>query len=63
VVPIKFEDFPNKFKGRMLIRENIKHLVDNKLYTEEMERAYRHLSILSAITWLSFPVKLSVYLK
>jgi hypothetical protein len=56
VVPIKFEDFPNKFKGRMLWRENLKHVVDNKLYTEEMEKAYKHLKVLNYITWLSFPV-------
>jgi len=57
-VPIKFDDSPNKFKGRMLLRENIKHVVDNKLYTEEMENAYRHLKFLNYITWLSFPVRI-----
>ena len=60
VVPIKFEDFPNKFKGRMLWREHIKHVVDNKLYTEEMEKAYNHLKVLNYITWLSFPVQFHV---
>jgi len=56
VVPIKFEDFTNKFRGRMLWREHLKHVVENKLYTEEMEKAYKHLKVLNYITWLAFPV-------
>jgi hypothetical protein len=57
VVPLSFEDIPNKFKGRMLIREYVKYVYDNKLYTPEMEQAYHHLKRLNYLTWLAFPVK------
>ncbi len=51
-----FEDYPNKFKAAMLTREYVKHVVDNELYTEEMEKAFTHLKLLNMATYLSIPV-------
>jgi hypothetical protein len=52
-----FEDFTNKYKGLTLAREYLKFAVDNKLYTPEMERAYKHLKFWNTISYLAIPVR------
>jgi hypothetical protein len=51
-----FEDFTNKYKGLTLAREYLKFAVDNKLYTPEMERAYKHLKFWNTMSYLAIPV-------
>jgi hypothetical protein len=57
VVPLSFEDFPNKYKAAMLKREYMKYVVDNHLYTADMEKALRHLRVWNWASYLSIPVK------
>jgi hypothetical protein len=52
----KFNDYPNKYKGFMLAREYSKYVVDNNLYTPEMEKAYSHLKRLNYMSYLALPV-------
>jgi hypothetical protein len=53
-------DRENKWKSTMLIRDYTKYVLDNNLYTEDMEKAYKHLFKLNLVVWLSIPVKLKI---
>ena len=55
---MRFEDGPNKWKSKMLLREYLKWVVDNKMQTTEMEKAYYHLKRDNFMTWLSIPAGL-----
>lgn len=56
-MPLAFEDFPNKYRGAMLTREYMKFVVDNDLYTKDMEKAYKHLKFWNTMSYLSIPVR------
>ncbi len=53
---MRFDDYPNKYKGVMLTREYAKFVIDNNLYTQEMEQAFKHMKIWTYISYLSIPV-------
>lgn len=50
-------DEVNKWKGSMLKKDYMKYIVDNNLYTEDMEKAYKHLYKLNIVVWASVPVR------